>query len=179
MLDIFCFSETFLNSSVEESCIRINGFKIERKDRTGKLSGGLVVYVSNNMHYRRRADLELGDFECIWLEIKFLRNKPLLLNFTYRPPNSGQNWIDVYENHLIQTENSNMEFILLGDFNINLSLSGTCNNSKWSKLTQDFGLHQHIKTPPRITKNSESIIVPIYIVHVTNLSPRRLFLKQV
>ena len=47
LLDIFCLSETFLNSSVEESCIRINGFKIERKDRTGKLGGGLVVYLSN------------------------------------------------------------------------------------------------------------------------------------
>ena len=40
LLDIFCLSETFLNSSVEESCIRINGFKIERKDGTGKLGGG-------------------------------------------------------------------------------------------------------------------------------------------
>ena len=162
LLDIFCLSETFLNCSVEESCIRINGFKIERKDRTGKLGGGLVVYVSNNMHYRRRADLELGDLECIWLEIKFPHNKPLLLNFTYRPPNSGQNWIDVYENQFIQAENSNMEFILLGDFNINFSLSGTFNNSKWSKLIQDFGLHQHIKTPTRITKNLESIIDHIY-----------------
>ena len=114
------------------------------------------------MHYRRRADLELGDLECICLEIKFPHNKPLLLNFTYRPTNSGQNWIDVYENQLIQAENSNMEFILLGDFNINFSLSGTYNNSNWSELIQDFGLHQHIKIPTRITKNSESIIDHIY-----------------
>ena len=82
-LDIFCLSETFLNGSVEESCIRINGFKTERKDRTGKLGGGLVVYVSNNMHYRRRADLELVDLECIWLDIKFPHNKPLLLSISY------------------------------------------------------------------------------------------------
>ena len=54
-----------------------------------------------------------------------------------------------------------MEFILLGD-NINFSLSGIYNNSKRSKLIQDFWLHQYIKTPSRITKNSESIFDHIY-----------------
>ena len=114
------------------------------------------------MYYRRRADLQLGDLEYIWLEIKFPRNKPLLLNFRYRPPNSGQNWIDVYENQLIKAENNNINFILLCDFNINFSLSSTYDISKWYKLIQDFRLHQHIKTPTRITKNSESIIDHIY-----------------
>jgi len=40
-----------------------------RKDRVGDNRGGVLVYVKDCIHFKRRVDLELGRLECIWNEI--------------------------------------------------------------------------------------------------------------
>ena len=55
----------------------------------------------------------------IWLQIAFPNNKPILLNFVYRPPSSNQIWIEKYEQQLISAESTKLDYILLGDYNNN------------------------------------------------------------
>ena len=130
----------------------------------GKLGGGLLIYIANHIIYKRRHDLEQSDVENIWIEIKFPHNKPLLINFAYRPPNSNQDWIDKYENLSLTAEFNDTNFLLFGDYNINFNLSSTClySNTKWAKLIKGFELHQHITVPTRVTRNSSSIIDHVY-----------------
>ena len=165
-LDIFGLAETFLTEKVENINLNIDGFVFERRDRVGKLGGGLLIYIANHIIYKRRNDLEQSDVENIWIEIKFPHNKPLMINFAYRPPNSNQDLIDKYENQLLTAEFNDTNFLLFGDYNINFKLSSTFlfSNTKWAKLIKDFELHQHITVPTRVTRNSSSIIDYVYSI---------------
>ena len=68
--DILTFTETWLNSSLSTSDIRLQSFNSpERKDRVGNSHGGVIIYVKEGLHYRRRQDLEPRGIECIWIEL--------------------------------------------------------------------------------------------------------------
>ena len=69
----------------------------------------------------------------------------------YRPPSSNQIWIEKYEQQLTSAESTNLDYILLGDYNIQYTTISTYNNIKWAKVVHDFGLDQLIKSPTRVT----------------------------
>ena len=107
--------------------------------------------------------MEFSNIESIWLQINTDDNAQILVNFTYCPPNSPQSWIDdEYEKLLILAEFSNLDWCAIGDYKINLSPPHSFSNSKWSKVVFDFGLHQLVNTPTRVTKSFSSIIDHIY-----------------
>ena len=67
----------------------------ERKDRGGNAHGGTMVYVKEEIHYKRRDDLEVRGTECIRIEL--VNNKKRILFGTfYRAPNSDAD----YYNHI-------------------------------------------------------------------------------
>lgn len=77
---ILGFSETFLTDAmISNDQIHLPGYVLHRKDRTGKLGGGLAVYVTDRLLAVRREDLEAENVETIWLEIKPKGSKPFLL----------------------------------------------------------------------------------------------------
>jgi hypothetical protein len=41
------------------------------------MGGGVVVFVKDHINCKHRPDLQIGDLECIWLEIK-IKNKKYL-----------------------------------------------------------------------------------------------------
>ena len=57
-LDVLGVSETFLNSTYNDSEVNVDGYSILRKDRQHKCGGGLVVYIRNTMKYERLYNLE-------------------------------------------------------------------------------------------------------------------------
>ena len=95
-LDIYCINETFLTSSTDDSYLNINGYFLLRKDRVHKTGGGVVMYIRNGIHFKRRPDLEQTTLEMITIEIT-CSNKSILLSTIYRPPdndnNTSQQWL--------------------------------------------------------------------------------------
>ena len=86
--DVLAFTETWLNSSYSSHDIRLESFREpERKDRVGDSHGGVIIYVKDSIHYRRRNNLELQGIECIWIQLT-LKHKHVLFGLFYRPPNS-------------------------------------------------------------------------------------------
>ena len=55
-VDILGVCETFLNSDVPDELITADGFNVERKDREGKSGGGILVYISQLLNYKRRSE---------------------------------------------------------------------------------------------------------------------------
>jgi hypothetical protein len=56
-----------------------------RKDRKGKVGGGIIMYVNKTVEAKRRMDLESNDTESIWIEICPHKSKrPLLVSGVYR-----------------------------------------------------------------------------------------------
>ena len=75
--DILAFSETWLKPSISSDDLHLHSFrKPERKDRTGDSHGGVIIYVKEDIYYKRRLDLEPRGIECIWIEL-ILKNKYL------------------------------------------------------------------------------------------------------
>ena len=80
---ILCFSETHLDNTVDADSLKIEGYDEPlRKDRTLN-GGGVMVYISSSLIYKRRLDLENIRLETIWVEIK-LKSFNLLLCCFYR-----------------------------------------------------------------------------------------------
>jgi len=153
-IDIFGLSETFLTGSINDTDLLINDFVFERKDRSKKAGGGLIIYLKKNISYVRRFDLESSDIETIWLQVAIENNKSHLLCFIYRAPNSPQSWIDSFEKQMEFAESSNMNWSAIGDFNIEFTSPNTFNNTKWANTVLDFGLTQLVQYPTRVTKTS-------------------------
>ena len=77
----------------------MSDFKLYRRDRTGDAHGRVCVYVDQNYHSKRRADLEMNNIECIWLEIT-IQHRKLLIGTFYRPLNSTNEILTSIENSI-------------------------------------------------------------------------------
>ena len=111
--DILSFSETWLNPSVSLNDLHIQSFnKPERKDRVGDSHGGVLVYVKDNIHYRRRHDLEILGFENIWIELSF-KHKRVLFGLFYRPPNSDQLYYNSLEDSIHLAINTGIDDVII------------------------------------------------------------------
>ena len=82
--DILAFSETLLNPSVLSQDVHIQTFRETKcKNRVGDSHGGVVLYVKENVHYRRRLDLEPRGVECNWIELS-LKQKHVLFGLFFQ-----------------------------------------------------------------------------------------------
>ena len=155
--DILAFSETWLSDSIATSDLFLSSYHTpERKDRIGDNHGGVILYVKDTQHYKRRNDLEIQGIECIWIEL-VLQTKHILFGLYYRPPNTNalQHSRIIDSIHLaVDTGISNI--IVTGDFNINML--DTTSARKLHSLCQQFSLSSCISEPTHFTENSASLI---------------------
>lgn len=164
--DIFGLNETFLNESVIDSCLNIPNYVFERKDRVGKKGGGVLLYISDQLSYERRIDLESTGVESIWIQVNTIYTRPYLLCFVYRPPNVLTSWYDLFSLQIENADITNLHYFILGDMNINYSIADNCtfkfSCEKWATIVSNYGLAQLIKSPTRVTKTSTRTIDHIY-----------------
>ena len=92
----------------------------DRMDTRNKTGGGLILYLRKSLKYIRRQEYEISKIETIWAEISLPNSKPFLICSVYRPPNVKCEWIDLFEEELCIAQATGLEFILMGDFNIQL-----------------------------------------------------------
>ena len=93
--DIVTLSETWLHSNSDASLLNLEGFHMQRKDRSDNSGyGGVMAWVSDKLVLKRRYDLELQNLELLWLEIRSDNNK-FLLGVVYRAPNAENDFWDL------------------------------------------------------------------------------------
>ena len=158
----FKYQEYDLNDNVDDNVLSIDGFNFERRDRNnGKSGGGILVYISNNVSYKRRLDIENdNEIETIWLEIVNPNSKPILICSAYRPPSAPTSWVDALANEIrMATHCVDTEILLLGDFNINYAIEPP---QFWVNALEEFNLSQVITTPTRVTDKSVTLIDHVY-----------------
>ena len=165
-VDILGICETFLNSDVTDELITVDGFNFERKDREGKSGGGILVYLSQSLNYKRRTDLE-GEIETIWLEISLPNSKPILYCSAYRPPSAPVAWVDLFTKQIEHASCSGYEIIISGDMNINLMQDPP---KYWSDALEMFNFTQVVSCPTRVTDNSGTLIDHIYTNRSENIA---------
>ena len=74
----------------------------------------------------------------------------------YRPPNSTEEFSDIFEDSIENASDLNHDMIILGDFDNDI-LSNNC-NKKLGKIMLEFILHHIIKEATRLTENSETCL---------------------
>ena len=87
--DILTMSESWLNSTVKNSDVQIEGYKLLRLDRLGKQGGGVCVYTRTSLKTNKIKDIsEISQtgFHQLWLQIQSKKIKSILLCVFYRPP---------------------------------------------------------------------------------------------
>ena len=114
--DVSSFSETHLDNTINDAEIQFEGFSVERRDRNRR-GGGVAVYVSNAIAYKRKYDFEHPDIECLWIELKITNMNPILIGTYYRPPKSDTRYHECMVDSIALATHTGLECYLLGDLN--------------------------------------------------------------
>lgn len=155
---IFGFSESRLNSCIDDKEIFINGFQTIRRDPKNPKETGLLVYINEHITFKRLPQFENFGVECIWTEVKLKHASPILIGFLYRNPAEPANWVDKFVTMMDLVWLESKEILLMGDFNIDMTKS----NKSWKDITTVFNMSQLINTPTRVTPSSSTIIDHLY-----------------
>ena len=78
-------TETWLDDSITDSEIAIDGYTLQRKDRNTN-GGGVCLYVRNGLSFNKREDLEDQELEATWIDLNLKKTHPILIGAVYRPP---------------------------------------------------------------------------------------------
>ena len=167
-IDVFGICETFLNETVDDKLLTMNGYRFERKDRRKcnpvslNKGGGILIYISNNLNYSRRNDLESHEIESVWLEIELKNSKPFLICSFYRPPSSPIEWYEKFSMQIEKSLSLTDEINLMGDINVDLK-NGILTNTAWKHIVELHDLQQLIEEHTRVTAHSETLIDHLYV----------------
>ncbi|XP_050392237.1 uncharacterized protein LOC126810913 [Patella vulgata] len=165
--DIFGFSETHLNASVNDEYISIPGFHAPFcKDGCSNSSSGTLLYVRDTLNCIRRNNLEHPDIESIWLEIKLKNTTLIFLCCVYRNPASRCNWLENFKQMIELPWNSGSEIIMFGDLNIDIL---NHNNCYWLDVLDLYNLKQIITSPTRVTSHSSTLFDYVIVSSPNNI----------
>ena len=153
--DFICLSETYLDSSIPDNLIYIEGYKLIPADHPDKIKiGGVCIYYKEslslqiiNQHYLK---------EALLLEMSY-DNKKVIVSVIYRFPSQStvefDSFVSNFENFLNDINNHKPSLsVITGNFNSTSSLwwyndSNTIEGLKLFSLTSSNGLCQLINEP--------------------------------
>ncbi len=156
---IVCFTETHLDNNISDRDLIWEGFHNPlRKDRTA-FGGGLLIYISKCLSFKRRFDLESEFYETIWVQL-YLPQKSLILCSAYRPETISREFWNYLDNSIENAFDLSSCVMIVGDLNTNL-LNGNSNN-----LT-DIMISKHLRNvitdPTRVTKTTRTLLDPMIL----------------
>ena len=164
--------ESKLDSSINDSELKIEGYELLRCDRN-RHGGGVACYISKSLCFNIK-NIFSEEIENIFIDILLPKTKPFTVGFLYRPP-TQHNFINIISSKLDLLSPETNDIFILGDLNINTFSNGInlLNKSinylnmfndlsplfkQYRELCVSFSLKQIINSPTRITTNSASLI---------------------
>ena len=167
--DVLAFTETWFSPSTDSNELLLHSFNTpERKDRECDNLGGVMIYVKDCLHYRRRADLESRNIESIRIKLTN-KHKRVLFGLFYRPPHSVSNFFSGIEDSIALAVDSPgiSEIIITGELNLNVLNPPTAR--KIDSICTQFSFYQSINQPIHFTENSSSLIDILLVNNKTHL----------
>ena len=129
-------------------------------------AGGVGLYISKELTFIRRRDLEIaGDgIESCWIEIKREKEKNIVIGCIYRHPTKDCAKLqNALKEQLSNLNNKGKEVFVLGDININLLNYNRDNQtSDYLDMLLDLGYMPLITKATRITDHTATLIDHIY-----------------
>ena len=158
-------TETWLNDA-NDDIFKLENYNFVNVNRSNK-NGGVGIYISNQMKYKLRTDLNLNyenSIESVFIEIITAAGKIIIIGVIYRPPN---NKLDEFENNINQIlskiDKENKLCCLMGDFNIDLLKSESCDYSnRFLETLLTSSYIPLVLRPTRITQHTATLIDNIF-----------------
>ena len=157
LFDVLTFSETWLDESISDNEVKLDGYNMFRRDRLGNCQGGgVLIYLRDNLPEKVREDLNIVENECLWVEVNRWKCKPVLLCCAYKPPDMDTSkLIDGLTGSFSLVNQDKFDIFLLGDLNVDFFEKDS--KRKSIRLLKNFAtsscLSQVINAPTRITNN--------------------------
>lgn len=130
-IDVLTLSETHIESDNEHSALYdIPGYSFVSRPRKAGKGGGVGVYMSDDISWDHRNDLEVEEIESVWIEIWPSRQhcKGILLATIYRPPDASKylhkGFNAVLYSMVTKASAESKEMLVLGDMNVNFLIPG-------------------------------------------------------
>ena len=164
---IIALSETAIND--HDTAFNIPGYNVEQDFRPKRKGGGVALFIANNLQYRIRADLQLGEnTNSIFVEIDrtHLNSKyNTIIGCIYRPPSySLKSFNALLTSRLSILHNEKKQLYIAGDFNVNIDplVKNDINTQTFKNIFSSNFLFPLIDKPTRVTCHSATIIDNIF-----------------
>ena len=118
---------------------------------------------SNSLNVKRKSNIEISNIKTLWTEVSLQSAKPFFICSVYRLPSASSNWIDAFKEELSIAQTTGLEFILMGDFNTDITHS-------MNNLIQLFDLTQLVTSPTGVTQSTPTIIDHVYTSNPENIT---------
>ena len=155
-IDIVGISETHVNHKRDEmppSLFDIPGYSFVSRPLPDGKGGGVAAYISESLKWDRKEDLEMEEFEVIWLEVTPKKSRGFLVAIDYHQPDTSKylnkDFEHILSRMLTKTSDESKETIFLGDMNANYLVPE--DNKKFKSTFDLFGFKQAVLKPTRIT----------------------------
>ena len=166
---IICLTETWLCESISSNEILIPNYSVVRLDRH-RHGGGVAIYVHNCFAFKVLLYGPSG-LELLVLSLSPVNNP----NFTmcagvfYRPPSSTHDIFDTLCSSLFCIPPAYFSnFVLLGDFNVNLLNSNHPLYDKIDMLCNSFSFTQVVDSPTHISHGAHPSLIDLVFVSDTS-----------
>ena len=154
---VLAVSESWLDSSVTDDEVKIDGYTILRKDRN-RNGGGVCMYVKNSIAFNRRSDFTSTLLESIWIDLLIPKMKPITIGTCYRPPRLPINDSLEELQSIVSNINMDNETYILGDFNINYDDVNSPGCKKYHDILLLYNFYQIIDNPTRVTTTTSTTL---------------------
>ena len=162
------FQESWLNSSVKNAQVEIDGYSLSRLDRPrnikNEFGGGVCAYVRKTLKSKVLKDLsgisDIG-FHQLWMQVQQKTLKSFLLCVTFKPPDCNVACFEDFRDRYTQALVYGLPILVVGDLNCDLLVSSSKSrtlNNLWTSLN----MKQFITQPTRVTETSKSLIDVIF-----------------
>ena len=95
---VLALNETWLDASISDDEIGIEGYTVVRKDRN-RHGGGVLLYIKEDLAFNTRMDLSHDGLEAIWVKLLLPKSRGILVGSIYRAPQDG-NFLEKLEGSL-------------------------------------------------------------------------------
>ena len=163
--DLLALTETWLASDIMEIEVRLEGYRMFRRDRD-RHGGGVAIYVSDCISVASVSYCDNLEFMSVVLSFE---SGPMLVGVHYRPPSAVPS-LDLLEAAIHDLNITTYKSCaIVGDFNIDLKKADDQMSLDLLGVTSSFGLSQKVLQPTRCNNVTSSLIDHVYVSALSSL----------